>query len=104
MDFTALVLALAAVCTRPSDQLHDKMPAGCLMSLPVLAPLVLLGCCYGAQQGLAVGFVTLQSWYKSGQDHVSIVNPIVHPSLCVCVCVCFARKIVYHVPTWHLTQ
>lgn len=72
------------------------------MSLPVLAPLVLLGCCYGAQQGLAVGFVTLQSWYKSGQDHVSIVNPIVHPSLCVCVC--FARKIVYHVPTWHLTQ
>ncbi|KAL0050516.1 hypothetical protein WJX82_001360 [Trebouxia sp. C0006] len=73
MDFTALVLALAAVCTRPSDQLHDKMPAGCLMSLPVLAPLVLLGCCYGAQQGLAVGFVTLQSWYKSGQDHTPAV-------------------------------
>ncbi|KAL0035584.1 hypothetical protein WJX79_000466 [Trebouxia sp. C0005] len=68
MDFTALVLALAAVCTRPSDQLHDRMPAGRLMSLPVLAPLVLLGCCFGAQQGMAAAFVSLQSWYRSGQD------------------------------------
>jgi hypothetical protein len=73
MDFTALVLALAAVCTRPSDQLHDRMPAGRLISLPVLAPLVLLGCCYGAQQGMAMVFVSVQSWYQSGQDPVSTV-------------------------------
>ncbi|KAL0020340.1 hypothetical protein WJX77_012513 [Trebouxia sp. C0004] len=68
LDFTALVLALAAVCTLPSGQLHDRMPAGRLMSLPVLAPLVLLGCCYGAQQGMAVAFVSMQSWYQSGHD------------------------------------
>ena len=83
MDFTALVLALAAVCTRPSDQLHDRMPAGRLMSLPVLAPLVLLGCCFGAQQGMAAAFVSLQSWYRSGQDPVSFVKLVVHPCVCV---------------------
>ena len=79
MDFTALALALAAVCTRPSDQLHDRMPAGRLMSLPVLAPLVLLGCCYGAQQGMALVFVSKQSWYKIGRDHVSTIYLVLHP-------------------------
>ncbi len=91
MDFTALILALAAVCTRPSDQLHDRMPAGRLMSLPVLAPLVLLGCCFGAQQGMVVGFVSTQSWYQSGQNPVSFVKLIVQLSVCVCVCVLLER-------------
>jgi len=102
MDFTALCLALAAVCTRPSRQLHAHMPAGRLMSLPVLAPLILLGCCFTVQQLMGLLFVTLQAWYKAGSDQVSVffavfegadalcLHAVFFSWVCFCASLCFA--------------
>ena len=77
IDLTAMALALAAVCTRPSRQLHDRAPAGRLISLPVLAPLVLLVFCFAAQQAAAImAFLFKQAWYTNGTDHVSSLTQL----------------------------
>ncbi|KAL3134240.1 hypothetical protein ABBQ38_006671 [Trebouxia sp. C0009 RCD-2024] len=73
MDFTALCLSLAALCTRPAKQLHAREPASKLMSIAVLAPLLLLVVCYSAQQAMAWHFTRLQSWYKAGRIHDAAV-------------------------------
>ena len=68
------------------------------MSLPVLAPLVLLGCCYAAQQGFALVALYAQSWYQDSQDRVSVT----YHGLCSCavtvpqVAVRLAQLVVQH--------